>query len=498
MKTWVLAGIVLIVGCAAPRRSLTILHTNDIHGHFVSERASWRSDSAMVGGFGALSGALDSVRNADKNTIYLDAGDLMTGNPICNMDVDETEGGALLHLLNLCECDAIALGNHEFDLGPEHLRGFVSTDKVNWLSANTVDNSTDSALCPSYKIIERGGVRIGVIGLILTDLAGVVSKPAITDFTITDIAKSAQKAIDEIDGKTDLIILLTHNGVDKDKELAGAVHGCDIIVGGHSHTRLSDPVFENNVIIVQAGSYLKNLGVLNVDIQKDKVTRYKGQLVELDVARFAADPDVVDYCKRFSNEIDREYGEVIATAGAPWERSYVESSTLGNLLCDLLLDGYKTDFALINSGGIRKDVMAGPVRKLDIVEMLPFANFVNTFEVSGAELLTLAAKQVKSQISGKSEVLQMSGIEIAYESDDDVPKNVQVLVNGVQADSSATYRGVSIDYVLKSQAEKYLGFKPRETEETGVLLSDYIINALSAASQPIYPKNEKRLIREGK
>ena len=496
MKVWVLAGIVLIVGCAAPRRSLTILHTNDIHGHFVPERASWRSDSAMVGGFGPLSGALDSVRNADKNTIYLDAGDLMTGNPICNMVVDDTEGGALPHLLNLCECDAIALGNHEFDLGPEHLRDFVSKKKVDWLSANTVDKTTGNSLCPSYKIIERSGLRIGVIGLILTDLAGVVSKQAISDFTIADIAESAQMSIDEIDDDTDLIILLTHNGVEKDKELANSVHGCDIIIGSHSHTRLSEPVIENNIIIVQAGSYLKNLGVLKVDVQKDKVTRHKGQLIELDATRFAPDPEVAEYCARFGEEIDREYGEVIATAGASWERSYVESSTLGNLLCDLLRDGYKTDFSLINSGGIRKDVMAGQVRKLDIVEMLPFANFVNLFEVSGKEVFTFAAKQAQSQISGKSEVLQMSGIQIEYESDNDTAKNMRVLVNGVQVDTSASYRGVSIDYVLKSQAEKYFGFKPGEIEETGVLLCDFIINALLAAPQPIYPKNEKRLIRE--
>ena len=128
--------------------------------------------------------------------------------------------------------------------------------------------------------------------------------------------------------------------------------------------------------------------------------------------------------------------------------------------------------------------------------MLPFANCINLFDVSGKELLAFTAKQAQSQISGKSEILQMSGIQIEYESDNDTAKNMRVLVNGVQVDTSASYRGVSIDYVLKSQAEKYLGFKPGEIEETGVLLSDFIINALSAAPQPIYPKNEKRLIRE--
>lgn len=496
MKSWILTGIVLVVGCAAPRHSLTIMHTNDIHGHFAPERATWRADSAMVGGFAALSGALDSVRKADKNTIYLDAGDLMTGNPICNMDVNGTEGGALLHMLKLCDCDAAAVGNHEFDKGPAHLREFMATDGVDWLCSNVVDNLTTSEICPSYKIIERNGLRIGIIGGLLTDLAGVVSKQAIADFTVMDIAMATQPVIDEIDSQTDLIILLTHNGVDNDKILAQSIHGCDIIVGGHSHTRLKEPVVVNDIIIAQAGYYLKNLGVLKVEIQKDKVTDVEGQLVELEVARFAPNPEVASYCEKFSREIEREYGEQIAIAGEPWDRSYAGSSTLGNLLCDLLRESYKVDLAIVNSGGLRKDVPAGPVRKLDIVEMLPFVNAVNLFEVNGSELMSMAQKQAIAQISGKSEVLQMSGIEVRYKVVQDMPTNITVSVNGIPLDSSMTYRAVSIDYVLKSQADKYLGFKPRGIEETGLLFSDFVINELSAKTVAIVPSREPRLIRE--
>lgn len=493
--TILIALVCLVAGCAAPRHSLTILHTNDIHGKFMPERATWRDDSAFVGGFAALSGALDSVRAADKETIYLDAGDLMTGNPICNIIENGVEGGALLELLNLCGCNATCLGNHEFDLGAEHLRKFAARSDVPILCANVRELSNGTLLCPASQIIERGGLRVGVIGLILTDLAGVVSAKAIAPFDIGDIAQTAQPLIDELDPLTDVIILLTHNGVDDDKELARVVHGCDVIIGGHSHTRLKEPIVENGVIIAQTGSYLKNLGVLKLNVRKDRVESHTGALVELVENRFVPRPEVFQYCARFTDQIEREYGDTIAIAAETWSRSYNESSPLGNLLCDLLRDGTNADFALINSGGIRKDLRAGPVRKLDIVEALPFTNSVVRFEVTSAEIAVFARKQVEAQVGGKQEVLQMSGLTISYVNSGGAPTDVQIAVNGTPLDSARTYTGVSIDYVLQSQYDKYLGFQPRKLENVGVLLSDFIITALERSAAPVSANSELRLIQ---
>lgn len=490
--------LLFTVGCASTVRTLTILHTNDIHGHFAPERATWRTDSALVGGFAALSGALDSVRLRDATTLYLDAGDLMTGNPICNMEVDGVTGGALIEMLRMCSCDAATVGNHEFDLGSTHLREFVATEKVDWLCGN-VSWSVDSlALCRPYKIVERKGLRIGIIGLILTDLAGVTSKQASEDFEVGNIIETAQKLIDEVDPMTDLIILLTHNGVENDKQIARSVTNLDIIVGGHSHTRLSEPITENGILIVQAGSYLKHLGVLKVDVKHDQVSQHSGQLVELELARFTPDRSVEMYCASFEAEINRDYGEVIATAEASLDRRYAETSPLGNFLSDLLREHFLADFAIINSGGLRMDISKGDVRKLDIVEMLPFVNSITLFEATGNELLELAKRQAQAQISGKNEILQMSGMVIRYTNENDEPHDIRIEINGLQINSEKTYRGVSIDYVLKSQADKYLGFAPRNIEETGILFSDLVIKAMAELPVPIVPNVEIRLLQETK
>ncbi|MBK6766097.1 MAG: bifunctional metallophosphatase/5'-nucleotidase [bacterium] len=338
-------------------------------------------------------------------------------------------------------------------------------------------------------------MRIGVIGLLLTDLAGVTSKHAIEDFDVLEIAQAAQAAIDELDPQSDLIVLLTHNGYESDKELARAVRGCDIIVGGHSHTRLSEPVTENGVLIVQAGSYLKQLGVLEVTVTKDRVVAHRGSLVELEAARFKADQAVADYVAPFAEAIEREYGEVIATANQPIARRYNQSSPLGNLVCDLLRSHYATDFAVTNSGGLRKDLAAGPVRKLDCLELMPFVNAVTLFEATGAELQTFALRQAEAALANDREVLQMSGVEIRYTAQGSAAVDVEVLINGTRAQADQTYRGVSIDYVLVQQADKYLGFEPNGLEGTGVLFSEFLIQALASAPQPLTGQEDDRLIR---
>jgi 5'-nucleotidase/UDP-sugar diphosphatase len=488
--------MLIVMGCAGSMRTLTILHTNDIHGRFMPERASWREDSAFVGGFAALSGALDSLRGVHEYSLYLDAGDLMTGNPICDQQVDGVEGGALLRLLQMCDVDAQCLGNHEFDLGAEHLREYVSEATYPLLCSNLADKRGEEALCAPYTILTSGKLRVGVIGLILNDLADVVSREAIAPFRVTEIAETAQRLIDELDPQTDLIVLLTHNGVEEDKELARAISGADIIVGGHSHTRLSEPVVENGVIIVQAGSYCKNLGELTIQICGDSVRSHSGKLIELEAARFSPDPRVQMYCDSFATIIDQVYGEVIAEAGEALTRSYNSSSPLGNLLCDLMRARYGSEIALTNSGGLRKDLSAGPITKLDCVELMPFMNAVCRFTISGAELQQFALKQAGAQLGGDLEVLQMSGLEIFYQRAADGSIAARVLVNGAEAIEDRQYSAVSIDYVLHSQWEKYLGFEPRAVDNSGLMFSKFIMLALSEAKQPILAPDDLRLHEE--
>jgi 2',3'-cyclic-nucleotide 2'-phosphodiesterase (5'-nucleotidase family) len=406
------------------------------------------------------------------------------------------KGGALLTLLDLCEVDAQCLGNHEFDLGGDHLRDFVAKAPYPLLCANLVQSESGTALCAPYTVIERDHVRIGIVGLILDDLADVVSKDAMEPFRVESLPEVAQRTIDELDPQTELIVLLTHTGVEEDKELARAISGADIIVGGHSHTRLAEPVVENGIVIVQAGSYCKNLGELTVRVRKDAVRSFQGTLIELESGKFTPDLRIEAYCDSFATIIDRVYGEVIAEAGEALTRSYDSSSPLGNLLCDLMRRRYGSEIAMTNSGGLRKDLAVGPITKLDCAELMPFMNSVCRFKVSGAELAEFARKQAEAQLGGDSEVLQMSGLEIAYIATPQGLIETRVFVNDEEAIAEREYSAVSIDYVLHSQWEKYLGFKPREVDNTGLMFSEFIMLALAEAKQPILAPHDLRLHKE--
>jgi 2',3'-cyclic-nucleotide 2'-phosphodiesterase (5'-nucleotidase family) len=333
-----------------------------------------------------------------------------------------------------------------------------------------------------------------VIGLILENLAGVVAKKSVEPFAILDVAESAQTYINLLDPQTDLIVLLTHNGIEYDSLLATRIHNADIIVGGHSHTRLKSPLNVNNVIIVQAGSYCTNIGVLELTVDADSVSNYNGKLVELILADTHPQKNVKHVVDSLEVLVQSEFGEVIGEAATSLPRSYYSTSPLGNLLCDFLRKRYAADVAFVNTGGIRKDISAGVIRKLDIIEMLPFTNNVVTLQLTGSELIQIAQMQARGEVTRDHGILEMSGMTITYVRQNGGVKLEDIRINDKPVDLTRTYSVATIDYVTMSQPEQYLGFIPASQENTGELISDAIIDEIQKAKQPVAADTARRLI----
>lgn len=473
-------------GQAKPQ-ALTIFHTNDIHGHFVPERAEWRDDRAFVGGFTALEQQLTLLRSQREQSIYLDAGDLMTGNPVCNIEYHGVRGAALLDMLNQVQVTAQCLGNHEFDLGSDHVLDYLRAAPYPILCANVVNNTDRNSIAPSCAMVTVGALRIGIVGLITDELPGVVSKKSLTPFNVLDDAASAQPLIDSLDQFCDLMILLTHCGVDADSVLAQSVHGIDVIIGGHSHTRLKQPKLVNHVVIAQAGSYCKNLGVLDLVVDGDSVVSYNGRLVELlaDTVATVRTP-LGKLCDSLETVIQARYGQVIGTLAETWTRGYYVTSNVGNWICDQLRDSLHTDIALVNAGGIRANWQPGPITMLKVLELLPFENSLVTFEASGADLRAFAQKQAEAHGLEEHGVVEMSGLTIDYSVTNKTRVDLKSIeVQGKPLDDRKTYRIASIDFVAISQADRYLGFAPKNLESTDRMLSDFIINTIRNTKQPL-------------
>jgi 5'-nucleotidase / UDP-sugar diphosphatase len=456
---------------------ITILHTNDIHGSFLPEPATWIPEKPMVGGFTALDFYVKQEKAKSNRSLLLDAGDLMTGTLICDMKYDGVYGGALVKMMNMVGYNGWVFGNHDFDKGASNLRGLIGLAKFPVFCSNFVKDNKLFASEP-YHIYSFDSLRVGVIGLTYHDMVGMAAPEKLDGYVSIDPILATRKAVAEIDSLTDLIIVLSHLGIEHDRELAQNVKGIDLIVGGHSHTRLESPEVVNGVLIVQTGSNCRNLGRVDLTVAGDSVMAYNGKLIPLFTKDITPDPTIVALVDSFKTEIDKDYAQVIAQLKQPWETQYRAESNIGDWFTDAIRNRFGTDVAFLNSGGIRKNLPAGPIRKMDIFEILPFDNKIVTFDLSGSQLIKIAEQNIGLERDSYQGSLQISGLSYSWSGDSANIKLNDVRVGGIPVEPNKTYKVSSIDYVASSNAEKYFGFKAPSVKETGLGLTQVILEAV--------------------
>ena len=498
-KLLILFFVGLLSGCSNSGEGIvTILHTNDIHTQFLPMKASWVRDKVKpeVGGMIALQSHVAEMREKYQPSILLDAGDFMTGTPLAKIEVEGAMGGGLVQMMNILKYDAGTIGNHEFDDGPANIKKLIELANFDLLSSNLFWN--DDLLAPhAFKIIKSGSVKIGIIGVALQDLAEVVNAKNLAGVVVKDPVKSVQKLIDQIDLKTDLIIILSHQGHHEDVQLAEQIRGADIIVGGHSHTRLVEPDRVNGILVVQAGSKTTSLGRLTVDVKGDSVASFEYELMNTWVEHIKTpQPEMAACVQSFQSTIDSEYGRTIGKLKSAWIRSSRGESNLGNFLTDVVLKSADADFAVLNSGGIRKNLEAGPIRKLDVIEVLPFTNTIVTFECTGEQLLGLIHENARARGRAEHGMLQVSNISYRYRLDSrDRVVVTRPRIGGKMIEKDKLYIGATVDFVLDGQAERYFGFNPEKSKDLGILISDAVVEYIERNPE-IDSRVEGRIVRE--
>jgi 5'-nucleotidase/UDP-sugar diphosphatase len=440
-----------VVVAGAPL-TLTILHTNDMHATFMPREAMWikTTPRPMVGGFAELLFVADSIRASRANVLMMDAGDVMTGNPITERLYRNVYGGALFEMLNMMGYDVWCPGNHDLDISQDNLRGLVSIARFPTVCANLVNDRMEFPLGNRpYVILERGGIRIGVIGIMSQELSSLVNQNNLVGLRVLSPAETL-----ELDPKTDLLIALTHQGVDEDSALALQVHGLDVIVGGHSHTRLKKPKLVNDVIIVQSGSNTENLGVLDLTIADDRVVHYDGRLITLWAGRERPSSGLSVFADSLQKEIEKEYSEVIGVLRADWIRRDTLTA-FASFVTEAQRTAVQADVAFMNVHGIRKDIAAGPMTKRDLFEALPFRNMLTTFQLSGKEL-----RQVLDHAVRTRQAIYMTGISGQWEQRaDSILLWSGIRVGSSPIDDKRAYSCTASDYFM-GEAHRYLGLEP--------------------------------------
>jgi len=360
--------------------TLTILHTNDLHAHLAPFPDPYLGKEA--GGVARLATLIQAARQENPHTLLLDAGDRFSGTTLSALFQGEAESV----FASLLGYDAVALGNHDFDFGQERL-SYLCQRLIHppMIAANIRRGQEGSLFTRPYLRMEMEGLRILIVGLSTPETPYSTRPSNVTGLIFEPPAQSLNSIIKRERGTYDLLIVLSHLGYEQDRTLAEEVPGIDLIVGGHSHTRIERPERVKSTLIVQAFQWGLYLGRVDLELSGKRIIRAKGQLVAVS-SRIHPDPLFASLLSCCYEERARPMmEEVVGYAPTPLVRQEGES-LIGNLLADSFRAFTQADLAIFNRGGIRADIPAGPITVGRIMEVIPFSNQVMTTELTGQQV----------------------------------------------------------------------------------------------------------------
>jgi 2',3'-cyclic-nucleotide 2'-phosphodiesterase (5'-nucleotidase family) len=330
-------------GSLAPQSDetiITLMFTNDVESAYDPIPAYWIDDLETIGGIAEMTTLINAIREAEPNPFLFDAGDIFTG-----ALAKQSNGILAFELMMTMQYDAMAIGNHEFEYGHEIFAWEKNRAPFPVLGANMFYRGTDHPFAQAHTIIERGGVRIGVIGIMGRDAVSAIIPSYIAPIDVRAEAEAVQRSVDAIRSDVDLVVLLTHQGktapmqtdaesdprlqrdIDADIRLAGAVRGVDVLFAGHADAGTPEPVVhpETGTLIMQTYGQATHLGYLQIVIDSKTGTRksFDGKLIPVDSARYRPDPKVAaklaDYRGRFP-----ELFQKVGRSEAYMARRYIE------------------------------------------------------------------------------------------------------------------------------------------------------------------------------
>jgi 5'-nucleotidase/UDP-sugar diphosphatase len=461
----------LLSGPAFADYTLHVLHINDLHSRIESVTqfdstcdAEGEAKGECFGGVARVATQInalrDQIRAEGGNAIVLDAGDQFQG----SLMYTTYKGDVEAEMMEKIGFDAMAIGNHEFDDGPEGLDSFLAKVTFPVLSGN-LDLSQSNLLkdkVKPYVILDVGGEKIGIISALATDTVETSSPGPAVIFQDEIESLKADVAEMEAQGVTK-IIALNHVGVNKDLEIAAAVPGLDAVVGGHSHTLFSNtaegamayPTMVGTVAVVQAYAYSKYVGHLQLTFDDaGAVTKAEGDTILLDVS-VVPDAAILARVAELAGPIEELKNRVVAESGGEIdgtrENCRAKECAMGNLITDAMLARVKDqgiEVAIQNGGGVRASIDAGPVTMGEVLTVLPFQNTLSTFRVSGATIVAALENGVSQIEDGAGRFAQVAGMSYAFDASQPAGARVSdVMVGGAPIDLAKIYGAVSNNYV---------------------------------------------------
>lgn len=560
MKRIVLLLVLLLaIHClnAQPDRKITILHTNDLHSRLLgfSPESEYSpltvNDDKTVGGFSRIASIIKTAEQGNAGaTLVLDAGDFMMGTLFPSL---EKESGFQLRLMKEMGYDVVAVGNHEFEFGPEWLSSVINVSSKNGpipsvLIGNAIFDMKDirddalekelsDKLITRKIVITRGGIRIGIFSLLGKTAAGLA--PKARPVTFDNQARFAREMVKELKSeKCELIICLSHSGITKDRngvwagedvELARSVKGLDLIISGHTHTKLIQPLIVEGVPIVQTGEFGQYVGCMTLSLSKNKAVIDDYKLIPVD-DKILGDEKIERLIQaqkervntEILNPLGMEYDKPVTVSSFGLSGNDVEgyeTSNLGPFIADAIQYYVNknttsgTDVSMVAAGMFFDKIVPGKLSASDIFRIMPLGSGNDGIPGYALSRLYVTGKELKSileilQVVYKStpdEYCYYSGIRVDFDPSKGIFRKIK-RIQLVHADGSMK----EVDFSKKNKtlhsitADSYMLefigiIKKKSFGLINVIPKDASGNRVSDMAKAVIDMNEKEEgIQEGK
>lgn len=471
---------------------LTLLQLNDLYEITPVEKGK-------KGGLARVATLRDRIARESPHTLLVLAGDFLSPSTMSSL----FQGAQMVATLNAAGLDLATFGNHEFDFGAEVTRERMRESHFTWVSTNVLDPATGLPFggAAPFVLREYDGVRVAFLGLVTPETRSLSRGAAGLAFlepvqAAKDVVARARRA------RADVIVALTHQDMAEDQRLAAAVPEIDLILGGHEHVPMDARV--GRTLILKTGSDAVALGRIDVTVTAGPGGRRveaKWELIPV-TDEIPEKPDVAAVVRRYEGLMAAELDVVVGSTSVPLdtrnETVRTQESAVGNLIADLMRAALQADVALLNGGGIRGNAVipAGPLRRRDVLTILPFANKIVKVEVTG-ETLRAALENGLSQVERTAgRFPQVSGLRYVFDPRRPAGSRlVSVSVGGRPLEAQGRYSLATFDFILGG-GDGYTMLKPGRVlvkAENGPMDSDLLIERLQAG--PIAPVLDGRISR---
>ncbi len=478
-----------------------MFYTNDIESVYDPIQAYWIDSIDRVGGFPQLATLIHREQSATELSFLFDAGDIFTGALSA-----ATEGRLPFDIYSAIGYDAMAMGNHEFEYGWEKLLESAQRARFPFLNANIFYEGTDINFAQQYAILERDGFRVLVIGVMgIEAFHNTIFKGHRRGLEVRDPIPIVQALVNRMQDEVDLVVALTHQnrsapmqsdkevdpevqrGFHEDYALAGAVHGLDVVFGGHSDHGLWEPVRHplSGTLVGLTFGQGKHLGRLHLRLRENEVAEMiEGELLTVNADTLPPDPHI----SKMINEARSQHPElirVIGQANVTGYRKYYRESNLGLLVADILREVSEADIGWMNPGSFRADLDPGPITVEEITNLYPFVDKWEKVEIAGSTL----RQMLEYSFSLSYGLAQLSGITLQYDSKAPAGSRlIAALVGSEPLRDDRRYTLVSSTYLTNGGDDYQMVTKGKKVGVSSRLLIDELINYIERKDEIKLPE----------